>query len=79
MTYGTAVFFWMAQRVRLNPKNDLKRLGIRVKSKRKNVILDPVLTPYLTPLFMLLKTTFFACIGSIDSIGRINHGLYIRT
>ena len=45
---GTNVIFWMAQRVRLNPKNDLKRLGIRVKSKRKNVIVDLVLTPYLT-------------------------------
>ena len=35
-TDGADVFFWMAQRVRLNPKNDLKRLGKRVKTKRKN-------------------------------------------
>ena len=35
---GTApnVIFWMAQRVRLNPKKYFKRLGKRVKTKRKN-------------------------------------------
>ena len=51
-----AVKIWMAQRVRLNPKNDLKRLGERVKSKRKNVTSDPLFGVILGTLFMLSKT-----------------------